>query len=146
VKEINMKRTLASATLLALLAVAPGCDYTNPKAPAVDLQPDPAGGGGSPNQGGNGSSSGAATATFQQVFSQILQPKCLACHGSGTRPILSSWASFAQDTRYVLPGNPGQSDIYVQVASGAMPQSGSPLTTAELKLLSDWIAEGALNN
>jgi hypothetical protein len=131
-----MKHTPWKALLLAAALLATACDYVDPKSGASTPPPSAAGTGGT----------GSGPATFQQVYSQILAPKCVACHSGSTAPNLSSWASFAQDTRYVIPGNPGQSDVYVQVSSGNMPKSGAALTQGELSLLSDWITQGAQNN
>jgi hypothetical protein len=133
--------TLWSAALVVAIGAATGCDYIDQKTPA--LADAPTGSATLPSAASPGT---PATATFQQVFSQIIQPKCLGCHASGISPNLSSWASFAQDTRYVLPGNPGQSDLYIQVQNGNMPQGGGALTASQLQLLYDWIASGAQNN
>ena len=136
---MRLTSTFLNLLILATLGLASACDYVTPKNGGSAAPPSNAGTGG----GGPGT---AATATFQQVYSQILAPKCIACHSGSTNPNLSTWASFAQDTRYVLPGNPGQSDIYIQTSAGTMPQSGTPLTQSQLSLLYDWIEQGALNN
>lgn len=135
-------------TLLAILGLVSACDYIDPKNGAAAPPPSNAGTGGVPGSGGTGGGgpTAAATATFQQVYSQILAPKCVTCHSGSTNPNLSAWASFARDTRYVLPGNPGQSDIYVQTSSGSMPKNSTALTQTELTLLYNWIEQGALNN
>jgi mono/diheme cytochrome c family protein len=92
------------------------------------------------------SSSSGGTATFTQVNTQIFQAKCIGCHGSGGTPDLSSYSSFATNTKFIVPGNPSSSLIYEEVQSGAMPQGTASLTSAELGLMSEWITEGALNN
>lgn len=117
--------------LATVVFVAAGCDYMNssvapPAAPGITGATSPA--------------------TYQQVAAQILQPKCYSCHTGEETPNLSSWAAFAQDTRYIIPGNPGQSDLYLQASSGNMPKDGSALSQSELKLLSDWISAGAQND
>jgi hypothetical protein len=132
-----MKTILVLTTLL----LATGCDYMDVKGAAAPPPSNAGTGGTAPDP-----TSTATPATFQAVYNQILAPKCLSCHGSGTAPTLSSWAAFAQDTRYVLPGNPGQSDIYVQVSSGNMPKGGAALSQSDLTLLYNWIEQGALNN
>ena len=86
------------------------------------------------------------TSTFTLVNSQILQPKCLGCHGSGSSPDFSTYGSFATNTQWVTPGNPAGSSIYTAVSQGLMPQGGTPLNASELSLISSWIQSGAANN
>jgi uncharacterized membrane protein len=85
-------------------------------------------------------------ATFSQVNQQILQPKCVGCHASGSSPDFSSYSSFAQSTAYVVAGNAAQSSFYTAVSSGRMPQGGTALTQAELSIVSSWIDAGAKND
>ena len=100
-----------------------------------------------PTQPGTDATTGAPTSnTYQAVRSRILQSKCLGCHSARQSPNLASFDGFARDTRYVIPGNPGQSALFAAVASGAMPQGGTSLNPDELSLLSNWIREGAQNN
>ena len=87
-----------------------------------------------------------SAATFTAVNSQILQSKCLGCHGSGSSPSFSSYSSFATNTSYITPGNAASSAVYTAVQSGAMPQGGSSLSAAEVTLIYDWIQAGALDN
>jgi mono/diheme cytochrome c family protein len=88
-----------------------------------------------------------SSATFTQVNQQILTPSCVSCHHAGGQsPDLSSYASFATNTEYVVPGNPSQSLIYTVTESGQMPQNGPALTAAQEQLLSSWIAASAQND
>lgn len=87
-----------------------------------------------------------STATFTEVNTQILQPLCVSCHGSGASPDLSSYSSFATNTTFVVPGNAAQSLLYQMVQSGSMPQGGTALNSTQLSLIQEWIDEGALNN
>src|SRR5262249_51157335 len=86
-------------------------------------------------------------ATYSQVNQQILQPHCVSCHNPNEQfPDLRSYAAFATNTEYVVPGKPDQSLIYEITKSGAMPLGGPHLTQAQLSLLSSWIQAGAKNN
>ena len=46
----------------------------------------------------------------------------------------------------VLAGDPQNSALYLSVQSGSMPRGGLPLSPAELKLIYDWIQNGARND
>lgn len=93
------------------------------------------------------STGSGGTASFSEVNSQIFQAKCVQCHGSGgTSPDLATYSGFATNTNYIVPGSPSTSLIYELVQSGTMPQGGTPLTSSELSLMSEWITQGALNN
>jgi hypothetical protein len=99
------------------------------------------------NPSPNPSSGSGATATFSEVNTQIFQPLCVQCHGSGgNSPDLSSYSAFATNTTFVVPGDPATSLVYEMVQSGSMPQGGPTLSTADLDLINEWITQGALNN
>ena len=87
-----------------------------------------------------------SSATFTAVNSQILQPKCLGCHGAGSSPDFSSYGTFAANTSFIMPGKPTSSAVYNAVQSGSMPQGSSALPAADVTLIYDWIQAGALNN
>ena len=130
----------------AVLLAASGCTYTRLSTPSsAGSTPTPPGSG-APTGTPSGAPSGTPMVTFQQVSQQILQPKCISCHSGSNAPNLTSYASFATNTAYIVPGNPSQSPLYQAVQSGAMPQGGPPLTQAELALIYDWIQEGAQND
>ena len=46
----------------------------------------------------------------------------------------------------VDPGNAANSELYLQVEQGLMPQTGGPLTAAQQKQIHDWICDGAPND
>jgi hypothetical protein len=46
----------------------------------------------------------------------------------------------------VEPGNAAGSYLVELITNGKMPNRGEPVTPAELKLIQDWINQGALNN
>lgn len=85
--------------------------------------------------------------TYSQVNSEIFSPKCLNCHGAnGQLPNLSSYSSFATNTRYIRPGNASGSLLYQMIQSGMMPQDGPPLSQSEIDSIGSWINDGAQNN
>jgi hypothetical protein len=129
-----------SASLLVLLslvasaALAQGCGSNN-STPVAPPQP------GMTSTPGNDDSP-----TFARVNSEILQPKCVSCHSATRAEGGVDLSSYSAVTRRVSAGDPDGSNLYQQVASGHMPQEGTPLSTAQLQLMHDWIAAGAQNN
>lgn len=79
------------------------------------------------------------SATFTGVFTNIIQPKCFACHG----PVLHDDATF---TTYSQVAN-SAGDILNQCQNGNMPRAPYPaLTATELSALQGWINNGKPNN
>jgi hypothetical protein len=133
---------------LSALTALQGCGFTESKIPQDSSTSGSSSGDTSSGSGsttGGGGTGTTSSATFTKVYNQILQPKCLSCHGSGT-PNFSSYSSFAGKTSIVVPGNPEQSALYTETASGAMPRGGSALNSDELSLLYTWIKDGAKND
>ena len=88
--------------------------------------------------------------TFLSVKEQVFKPSCLSCH-SGPNPEmgidLSDYSKLMKlDFGVVTPGDPFNSTLYLNVQSGRMPPGGPRLTDAEIKLISDWITQGAREN
>jgi hypothetical protein len=89
----------------------------------------------------------ATVAKFSQVYADILQPKCVACHGAGGAGGVSL-NSYAGVAKVVKAGNAAQSALYISVSGAApsMPLGGNPLSSADLQELASWINSGAPNN
>lgn len=101
---------------------------------------------------------------FETVYEQIIDTSCTGCHSPGaTKPDLSTvdkaYAAFVEDDGikctsvglpYVTPGVPEASYLYTLVTEerpgcgGRMPSGMPPLSSANLRLIRDWIASGAL--
>lgn len=82
----------------------------------------------------------ALSPTFTGVFANVIQPKCVGCHGPITR-----YSGKRFDSYSAVNSNKG--DIQSQCQSGNMPDSPYPrLDTEELAALKSWISAGALNN
>lgn len=112
---------------------------------------------------GDGGVDGGTGVTLEMVQAQIFEPLCASCHPAVNGEVDltsadSSYASLVEDDSikceasgapYVTPGDPASSFLYDIVAndrpgcSSRMPQGGK-LTAAQIKLISDWIAGGAL--
>ncbi len=81
---------------------------------------------------------------FGKVFNGLFQPKCLGCHGATKASGGVSFETYYDTMKVVSAGKPEFSLVYQAVLSGRMPKGKAPLSTAELQLLSTWIAAGAL--
>lgn len=69
--------------------------------------------------------------TFANINDLILRDKCLNCH---------DWASSeAEFDKRIIPGDPENSPMYQQIASGAMPLGGPELTNSEKDLIYQFI-------
>ena len=130
---------------LLLIATA-GCGFKEYKDPSSGTDSTQAQGGSPSRAPITSNNPPTLTATFTQVFTQIIQPQCLACHGSGASPDLSSFGSFATNTSWIVPGNPSGSAVFDAVQAGRMPKGGAVLSGSELSLISGWIQSGAQND
>lgn len=151
---IERRRGTSARGLFALWALLSACG--SGPAPASDA--------------GSALDSPAATATFTQVYTMILQPTCSPCHhpgGEGSFQDFSSQSSayaalvgvkasgpscgISGETR-VVAGDASQSLIFQKVSEPSppcgsqMPLGGPPLTGAQVTLIADWINGGATND
>ena len=67
-----------------------------------------------------------------QVRTKILEPKCLQCHSK----TLNDTERFS---KWIVPGKPEESRLYLSVKSGKMPKNGTPLTATELSVIENYI-------
>ncbi|GIX04390.1 MAG: hypothetical protein KatS3mg114_0259 [Planctomycetaceae bacterium] len=87
--------------------------------------------------------------SFARQIAPILSERCLACHNARTAKGRLNLESYAQLQRggesgpAIQPGLPAESNLYVQVETGAMPQDADPLTPEQLALIKKWIELGA---
>lgn len=75
--------------------------------------------------------------TYAILRAQILETKCLRCHGDG-----SFDGDFSTEDRlrgYVAARNPEASQLYVRVANGSMPDGGPALSAAEVSIVKRYI-------
>lgn len=82
----------------------------------------------------------ALSPTFTGVFANVIQPKCVGCHGPITRFGGKRFDSYSAI-------NASKTDIQSECQSGNMPDTPYPrLDAEELAALKSWISTGALNN
>ena len=105
-------------------------------------------------------------------FSQHVQPifnnnGCVSCHGGSGGLFLTQGQSYQNlvnvnaqaactNKKRVLPGNPGESVLYIRVESNTpntecgvnsrMPQGSPRLPEETINVIKDWILQGAKNN
>jgi uncharacterized membrane protein len=93
--------------------------------------------------------------SFKKTIRPILREKCVHCHNKRTLPDKPSFESAKQafvknaaGQSLIVPGKPEESLLIVAIESpvmheNAMPQTGLRTTPEEIRLLRQWIAEGA---
>jgi mono/diheme cytochrome c family protein len=98
-------------------------------------------------------------ASAQVVYNDDIQPiftsRCIACHGGTSGVTLSSYAAVMNSVgdqygrAVVVPNQPDDSPIIDKIGlnpqyGDRMPQGGPYLSDAQIELIRQWIAEGAL--
>ncbi len=89
--------------------------------------------------------SSSSAVTWDMVNSNIIQPKCIACHHQGGLLGATDFTTYAGVMTVVSPGNPLSSALYVYVSPGSpnpMPK-GSVLGQQDVALIWNWISAGA---
>lgn len=124
-------------------SMPPGNPITSNEADVIkawidDLGIVPEGGGGNPD-----------AASFTEVETQILAPRCYNCHTNGAGANAGFPFSNYNDLLfgYVTPGSL-DSALYLSVsrALNPMPRGGPPLSSTEIDMIESWILNGAPNN
>ncbi|MGZ6480246.1 MAG: c-type cytochrome domain-containing protein [Bdellovibrionales bacterium] len=84
--------------------------------------------------------------SFTALSTEVLQPKCVSCHGgkeiSGGVD-LTSYAAILAKKGVVTLGNPAASLLYTEVQDGSMPDEGPHLSANEIQAIGEWIQSGA---
>jgi hypothetical protein len=83
--------------------------------------------------------------TFTSIKANILDRRCLSCHGPTKAAEGYRVTDYASTLRKVQPFNSALSELYVEVAADRMPEDG-PLSAAEKQVIKTWIDNGAPNN
>ena len=110
------------------------------------------------------SASSGQSAGLSAIQTQIFTPKCVGCHGNVVRQAglnLARGSSFlslvnvkSTETSLILviPSDPDKSYLLHKlegragIAGERMPKGGPFLTSDEVEIVSQWIADGALDN
>ncbi len=94
------------------------------------------------------SSSSFSAASFEQINSKLLIPKCLACHGavSPSGGIDLSTYSKMMASNIVIPYDFERSLLYIVLSNGSMPSGGPQISSEDLIGIKNWISAGALEN
>ncbi len=82
----------------------------------------------------------------------IFEARCIRCHGTSRQNgglMLNTYAAVlagGTDGVVVIPGDAAGSTLVRLITQGEMPKNSSPLSAEQIKLISDWISAGALDN
>jgi mono/diheme cytochrome c family protein len=151
----------ASLILLAFILAACGGQSTQtapePAAPTQAVsQPTEAPAATTAPPAGEASAPAAEAPTSAVSFANdvmpILKNSCVSCHGGDQTKAgldMKTYESLMAGSfngTVVVAGNSADSLLIQMVAKGKMPKRGDKLTSEQVKLISDWIAAGALNN
>lgn len=87
-------------------------------------------------------------ATFTYISTNILQPKCVACHSAANPAGGFDLSTYNGVLAVVQKGDHTISPLYVATAppNGNMPLGGAPLSASDVQVIADWIDLGAPNN
>ena len=94
----------------------------------------------------------AGSVSFAKNVQPILDGSCTSCHGTGRAGGGLDLATYegvlagGNSGPSVLPSDPGGSLLVQVVETGRMPKAGTKLSADQIKILSDWISQGAQNN
>jgi len=82
----------------------------------------------------------------------IFENRCNKCHGIDQvkegldMRTYETLMAGSKNGAVLVPGNSADSFLIQQVVKGKMPKRGPKLTPEQIKVISDWINAGALNN
>jgi hypothetical protein len=104
----------------------------------------------------------ATPVTFSADIAPLLASSCTDCHRQGEVGVedsdldLTSYAALRaggrrSETTIAIPGEPCSSVLWLKLGADPpfgdrMPRDDAPLSSAEIALVHDWIAEGALDD
>lgn len=91
----------------------------------------------------------ASAPTFAREVQPIFQSKCLKCHGEGKLRAMLDLRTIPAMLKgnsngpALVPGQPNLSPIWETIRNNSMPPGQAKLTTAEKRIVQEWIAGGA---
>lgn len=86
--------------------------------------------------------------SFRAFIAPVLTSKCVSCHSGENPPHGILLDSYNEVVKYVVAGNAEESELY-EVISGPspqMPKGQPPLPEQTVRLIRDWINQGAKDN
>ncbi len=94
------------------------------------------------------------TVSFKTDVLPIFTANCVSCHGASSGFSAASYADVMKGGRNGQDVKPGDADGSLlvqkvkgtQTIGGRMPRGGGPLPDADIKKISDWVAQGAKDN
>lgn len=87
----------------------------------------------------------SSSVTFQSLSTNVLIPKCVACHSAAVSFKGYRFDTYAGVMNAVTASSPNTSKLYTITHSGVMPPS-QPLSADETNQILSWISAGAPNN
>jgi hypothetical protein len=93
--------------------------------------------------------------TYTKDIAPIVKKYCLSCHGSDTENpsdlYMDDYATMMKGGKHgvtVIPGKPDESNLYLKLTPNPpfgkqMPRGHKKITPEAVKVIHDWIAEGA---
>lgn len=96
------------------------------------------------SSGSSDESSEAANVSFYAAQARdVLQSRCVSCHNPSSTPLAEPTDILNVDSlilgKFVVPGKPQSSPLYLDVIDGLMPQGGPALSDSEIEILANWI-------
>lgn len=84
--------------------------------------------------------------TFKSISANILQPKCVYCHGPIKSEESLHYETYLGTMKSVKPKVPTSSKLYTECKNGKMPEPPGTISPAQISVIKDWITNGALDN
>jgi hypothetical protein len=81
--------------------------------------------------------------TYTNNIAPILNASCLKCHNSNVSSGGQDFSTYESVMNAVVPQNPGDSLLCYELEHGLMPPRGPFLEEDKVKLICDWISDGA---
>jgi len=90
--------------------------------------------------------------SFSKDVLPIFQSVCVKCHGgenTNASLVLKSYADVMQGSEngpVIEPGKSADSLLIELITNGKMPKKGPKLLPAQIRIITQWVDAGALNN
>ena len=98
------------------------------------------------------SQAGSAQVSFARDVQPIFSRVCVKCHGGekvNEGLVLKTYAEImagSDNGPVIAPGDPANSLLIDLITRGEMPKQGPKLLPGQIRIITDWVAAGAVNN